>query len=58
MKTAPLVFRIRNPELRQRFEQFIAEESRRTGYRLNGTEIAERAISEFITKKGRRRKAK
>jgi allophanate hydrolase subunit 2 len=52
----PLVFRIRNAALRQRFERFVAAESERVGYRLTGTEIAERAIHEFITKKRGRAK--
>lgn len=51
-RTSPLVFRIRNGALRRQFAAFVAAESKRIGYRLNGTEVAERAIAEFMARTG------
>lgn len=52
----PLVFRIRDTELKRRFADFVDAESKRTGYVLEGTAVAERIIREFLDARSSRRK--
>lgn len=47
----PIVFRIHNKDLRKRFDAYIEAECARTGYRVVGTTVAERAISLFLDSK-------
>jgi hypothetical protein len=44
----PVVFRIHNPGLRRKVELLAAAESKRTGYSIGATDIAEKALTEYF----------
>ena len=50
---SPLVFRVRDYELREGVEKFAKAESKRLGCRIGSLDVVERALREFLARRKR-----